>query len=75
MSTKEKIQNVMSHMMTSMVGSHSKLHKKSAKTEKNEECEVGSSHSKVPKKNLKAEKTEECEEGTFDTSYFVWFNV
>ncbi|RIA98457.1 ubiquitin-conjugating enzyme/RWD-like protein [Glomus cerebriforme] len=63
MSTKSKIQNAMSHMMTSVVGSHSKLHKRSAKTE---ECDDGGSHSKVQKRNSKAEKTEECEEDEFD---------
>jgi hypothetical protein len=71
MSTKaKKIQNAMSHMMTSVTGSNSKLHKRSAKTEKIEERDVGSSRSKVQRKNLKVEKTEECEEGILDTSYF-----
>jgi ribosomal protein L20A (L18A) len=67
MSTKaKKIQNAMSHMMTSVTGSNSKLHKRSAKTEKIEERDVGSSRSKVQRKNLKVEKTEECEEDDFD---------
>ena len=74
MSTKAKIQNAMSHMMNSMAGSNSKSHRRSAKTEKIEECDAGSSHSKVQKRNLKVEKTEECEEGIFYTSYFLFSN-
>ena len=70
MSTKSKIQNAMAHMMTSVVGSHSKLHKRSAKTE---ECDDGGSHSKIQKRNSKAEKTEECEEGIFIISHLVCF--
>lgn len=71
--SKSKLQNVMAHMMTSVVGSHSKLHKRSAKTE---ECDDGYPHSNIQKITSKTEMTEECEEGIFNkaalhVSYYV----
>lgn len=72
MSTKSKIQNVMSHMMTSVVGSHSKLHRRSVKTE---ECDDGYPHSNIQKVTSKIEMTEECEEGIFNKSRFVCFLI
>lgn len=72
MSTKSKIQNVMAHMMTSVVGTHSKPHRRSAKTE---EYDDGYSHSNIQKITSKTEKAEECEEGIFNISYFACFSI
>jgi hypothetical protein len=72
MSTKSKIQNVMAHMMTSVVGTHSKSHKRSVKTG---EFDDGYSHSNIQKIATKIDKTEECEEGIFNISHFACFLI